>query len=53
MTYGEMRNLAREKFGLELTDGYLPGGTLQQACDRCHRSHLRHRAAPSHAAAGV
>ena len=33
MTYSEMRNLAREKFGLELTDGFLPGQTLQQGLD--------------------
>jgi WASH complex subunit 7 len=33
MIYGEMRNLAREKFGLELTDGCLPGQTLQQGLD--------------------
>ena len=33
MTYGEMRNLAKEKFGLELTDGHLPGQTLQQGLD--------------------
>jgi WASH complex subunit 7 len=33
MSYSEMRNLAREKFGLELSDGYLPGQTLQQGLD--------------------
>ena len=33
MIYGEMRNLAREKFGLELSDGGLPGQTLQQGLD--------------------
>jgi len=33
MTYSEMRNLAREKFGLQLNDGFLPGQTLQQGLD--------------------
>lgn len=32
-TYGEMRNLAREKYGLELTDVHLPGQTLEQGLD--------------------
>lgn len=29
-TYGEMRVLAREKYGLQLTDSHLPMGTLDQ-----------------------
>eukprot|EP00299_Pterocystis_sp_00344_P018480 c9221_g1_i1.p1 GENE.c9221_g1_i1~~c9221_g1_i1.p1 ORF type:complete len:1167 (-),score=295.14 c9221_g1_i1:59-3418(-) len=32
-TYGEMRNLAQEKFGLQLTGVYLPGATLEQGLD--------------------
>lgn len=32
-TYGEMRNLAKEKYGLELTDVHLPGQTLEQGLD--------------------
>ena len=32
-TYGEMRNLARENFGLELGSSYLPMGTLDQGLD--------------------
>ena len=32
-TYGEMRNLARENFGLELESSYLPMGTLDQGLD--------------------
>eukprot|EP00301_Raphidiophrys_heterophryoidea_P006710 c12682_g1_i1.p1 GENE.c12682_g1_i1~~c12682_g1_i1.p1 ORF type:complete len:1163 (-),score=343.91 c12682_g1_i1:309-3629(-) len=32
-TYGEMRNLAQDKFGLELTEVYLPGATLEQGLD--------------------
>eukprot|EP00735_Rhodelphis_limneticus_P013774 TRINITY_DN7727_c0_g1::TRINITY_DN7727_c0_g1_i1::g.8316::m.8316 TRINITY_DN7727_c0_g1::TRINITY_DN7727_c0_g1_i1::g.8316 ORF type:complete len:1220 (+),score=387.87,sp/Q2M389/WASC4_HUMAN/40.43/0.0,WASH-7_mid/PF14744.1/3.7e+03,WASH-7_mid/PF14744.1/2.5e-148,WASH-7_N/PF14745.1/6.7e-108,WASH-7_N/PF14745.1/1.1e-06,WASH-7_C/PF14746.1/1.1e-61 TRINITY_DN7727_c0_g1_i1:76-3660(+) len=33
MTYSEMRNLAKEKYGLELTDGHLPSQTLGQGLD--------------------
>lgn len=29
-TYGEMRNLAQEKYGLSLTEVHLPGQTLDQ-----------------------
>eukprot|EP01117_Protostelium_nocturnum_P006288 TRINITY_DN2269_c0_g1_i2.p1 TRINITY_DN2269_c0_g1~~TRINITY_DN2269_c0_g1_i2.p1 ORF type:complete len:1054 (+),score=430.50 TRINITY_DN2269_c0_g1_i2:224-3385(+) len=32
-TYGEMRNLAQEKYGLELTEVHLPGQTLEQGID--------------------
>jgi len=32
-TYGEMRNLAKEKYALELTDVHLPGQTLEQGLD--------------------
>ena len=32
-TYGEMRNLALEKYGLQLTEVYLPGATLEQGLD--------------------
>eukprot|EP00005_Dracoamoeba_jomungandri_P006864 CAMPEP_0174266912 /NCGR_PEP_ID=MMETSP0439-20130205/31901_1 /TAXON_ID=0 /ORGANISM="Stereomyxa ramosa, Strain Chinc5" /LENGTH=1083 /DNA_ID=CAMNT_0015354161 /DNA_START=59 /DNA_END=3310 /DNA_ORIENTATION=+ len=32
-TYGEMRNLAAEKFGLKLTDVHLPGQTMEQGLD--------------------
>jgi len=32
-TYGEMRNLAEEKFGLRLTEVHLPGQTLEQGID--------------------
>eukprot|EP00300_Choanocystis_sp_HF-7_P018300 c20000_g1_i1.p1 GENE.c20000_g1_i1~~c20000_g1_i1.p1 ORF type:complete len:1160 (+),score=330.55 c20000_g1_i1:1-3480(+) len=32
-TYGEMRNLAQQKYGLELTEVYLPGATLEQGLD--------------------
>jgi WASH complex subunit 7 len=29
-TYGEMRNLAEEKYGLVLTETHLPTGSLEQ-----------------------
>ncbi len=29
-TYGEMRNLAQEKYGLDLTEVHLPSQTLEQ-----------------------
>lgn len=32
-TYGEMRNLAAEKYGLHLTEVHLPGQTLDQGLD--------------------
>ena len=32
-TYGEMRNLAYNKYGLELVDTHLPGATLEQGLD--------------------
>ncbi len=32
-TYEEMRNLASEKYGLEMTNVYLPGQTLEQGLD--------------------
>jgi len=32
-TYAEMRNLAREKYGLNLTEVHLPGQTLEQGVD--------------------
>jgi WASH complex subunit 7 len=32
-TYEEMRNLANEKYGLEMTNVYLPGQTLEQGLD--------------------
>eukprot|EP00742_Colponemidia_sp_Colp-10_P007056 GILJ01007574.1.p1 GENE.GILJ01007574.1~~GILJ01007574.1.p1 ORF type:complete len:1186 (+),score=205.74 GILJ01007574.1:74-3559(+) len=32
-TYEEMRNLAREKYGLSLTEVHLPGQTLEQGLD--------------------
>lgn len=32
-TYGEMRNLASEKYGLQLTEVHLPGQTLDQGLD--------------------
>jgi WASH complex subunit 7 len=32
-TYEEMRNLATEKYGLQLTNVYLPGQTLEQGLD--------------------
>jgi len=32
-TYGEMRNLASEKYGLDLTEAHLPGQTLEQGID--------------------
>lgn len=33
-TYGEMRNLAREKYGLDLAEPYLPSATLEQVLPR-------------------
>lgn len=32
-TYAEMRNLAKEKYGLQLTEVHLPGQTLEQGLD--------------------
>ena len=32
-TYGEMRNVARDKYGLELQEVHLPGQTLEQGLD--------------------
>jgi len=32
-TYGEMRNLAQARYGLRLTETYLPVGTLEQGLD--------------------
>jgi len=32
-TYAEMRSLAENKYGLRLTDSYLPAGTLEQGID--------------------
>lgn len=32
-TYAEMRNLAREKYGLEMTESHLPSKTLNQGLD--------------------
>ena len=29
-TYAEMRNLAKEKYGIEMTEVHLPSGTLEQ-----------------------
>ncbi|GMH64492.1 hypothetical protein TrRE_jg6565, partial [Triparma retinervis] len=33
LTYSEMKNLAKEKFGLELANNYLPMGSLDQGLD--------------------
>ena len=33
LTYSEMKNLAKEKFGLELASNYLPMGSLDQGLD--------------------
>ena len=32
-TYAEMRNLAQEKYGIEMTEVHLPSGTLEQGVD--------------------
>eukprot|EP01114_Cavostelium_apophysatum_P015887 TRINITY_DN4419_c1_g1_i1.p1 TRINITY_DN4419_c1_g1~~TRINITY_DN4419_c1_g1_i1.p1 ORF type:complete len:1166 (-),score=413.58 TRINITY_DN4419_c1_g1_i1:31-3102(-) len=32
-TYGEMRNLAQEKYGLKMIEAHLPGQTLEQGID--------------------
>jgi hypothetical protein len=31
-TYGEMKNMAEQKFGLRLIDSHLPSQTLEQVC---------------------
>ncbi len=31
-TYGEMRNLAQQKYGLHLLEAFLPSQTLEQVC---------------------
>ena len=33
-TYGEMRNQASQKYGLEMTEAHLPSQTLEQVCDQ-------------------
>ncbi len=49
-TYAEMRNLAKEKYGLELSEVHLPSQTLDQVltcvvrgvvCETCVRGPLR------------
>lgn len=32
-TYAEMRNLAKERYGIETVDVHLPSGTLEQGID--------------------
>ena len=34
-TYGDMRNLAQQKYGLNMVEAHLPSQTLEQVRDHC------------------
>lgn len=36
-TYGEMRNQAKQKYGLEMTEAHLPSQTLEQVITKKHK----------------
>ena len=41
-TYGEMRNQASQKYGLEMTEAHLPSQTLEQVTTRSDPKNLDH-----------